>query len=90
MAISARPISSEKKTVGAPACTEALRATSIASVDLPMAGRAAMMIICPPAKPLVIASSSLKPVGTPSMPPVALFALLISSRAASTARCSGT
>ena len=43
----------------------AARQMSTASVDLPIAGRAAMMISCPPWRPLVRLSRSTKPVGTP-------------------------
>ena len=46
------------------------RAMSSAQVDLPTAGRAAMTIIWPGCRPLVRASKSVKPVGTPTMSPL--------------------
>ena len=45
------------------------RARSRPSVDLPIAGRAAMMISCPGCSPLVSASRSANPVGTPTICP---------------------
>ena len=68
MVISLRLISSEKITEVMPCLIDADRRMSRASVDLPMAGRAAMTIIWPGCRPLVSRSSSTKPVGTPTMP----------------------
>ena len=65
IAISLRPISSEKKIVGKLCVIAAVRAKSSARVDLPIAGRAAMMIICPGWSPFVSWSSPEKPVGMP-------------------------
>ena len=89
MAISLRLISREKITEVMPCLMEAERATSSASVDLPMAGRAAITIICPPWKPCVSSSSSWNPVGTPCMPE-RLPAASISSTVASMTSFSGT
>ena len=90
MAISLRPISREKTTTGRSWWIAAARAKSSASVDLPMAGRAARMIIWPGCRPLVRASSWAKPVGTPIICPSRPFAASISSTAAVTASESGT
>ena len=45
------------------------RAKSIPSVDFPMPGRAATMIIWPACRPLVTSSRSVNPVGTPKDTP---------------------
>ena len=60
----------------------AARAKSRARVDLPMAGRAAMTTIWLGCRPLVRASRSAKPVGTPVSTPLRLPMASISSRAA--------
>ena len=83
MAISARPISREKKRVGLSDLIAALRAMSKANVDLPIAGLAATMISCPGWKPFVRASRSVNPVGTPTRLPSRFCAASISSIAAS-------
>ena len=57
IAISLRPISSEKKIVGMSCLIAAERAKSSASVDFPSAGRAATMISWPGCRPLVSWSS---------------------------------
>ena len=62
---------------------DADRQKSRASVDLPTAGRAATMIICPPENPLTSSSRSAKPVGTPPVVPSLLEIASISSRVAS-------
>ena len=72
MVISLRLISSEKITEVMPCLIDAARAMSSASVDLPMAGRAARTIIWPGCRPLVSRSRSVKPVGTPTMPVAAV------------------
>ncbi len=66
MAISLRPISSEKKMHGAFDLIAAARAKSSASVDFPMAGRAASTIIWPGCRPLVSWSRPAKPVDASS------------------------
>ena len=48
---------------------------------LPTAGRAAMTIICPACRPLVSASRSANPVGTPVIPPPCAPIASISSSA---------
>ncbi len=90
IAISLLPISSEKRIDGRSWWIDAARAKSSASVDLPIAGRAATMIICPGWKPLVSSSRSAKPVGTPVNLPSVCLAASISSIAAVTASVSGT
>ena len=65
IAISWLLISREKMSEVIPCFMDAERQKSRASVDLPMAGRAATMIICPPCRPWVSSSRSVKPVGTP-------------------------
>ena len=65
IAISCELISSEKIRDVMPCFMDAERQKSRASVDLPMAGRAATMIIWPPCRPWVSSSRSVKPVGTP-------------------------
>ena len=65
IAISLRPISSEKKIVGRLCLIAAARAKSSASVDFPIAGRAATTIIWPGCRPLVSWSRPAKPVGMP-------------------------
>ena len=65
MAISWLLISREKIREVMPCLIDADRQKSRASVDFPMAGRAATMIICPPWRPWVSSSRSMKPVGTP-------------------------
>ncbi len=83
MVISVLSISREKMTEVWPLWIEAERSTSMPRVVLPMAGRPAKMIICPPWRPWVSSSSSAKPVGTPvTWPPrfwVASIALRVSS-----------
>ena len=69
MTISLRLISRLKNAVASLCLMAAERAKSSASVDLPTAGRAAMMIIWPPCNPLVRLSNDVKPVGTPLSPP---------------------
>ena len=90
IAISLLPISSEKNTDGRSFVIDAARAKSSASVDFPMAGRAATMIICPGWNPLVRSSRSAKPVGTPVNLPSVCLAASISSIATVTASESGT
>ena len=90
IAISLRPISREKSTVGKLCLIAAARAKSSASVDLPIAGRAAMMIIWPGCRPLVSWSRPAKPVGMPVICPSRPRAASISSMAALTATSSGT
>ena len=90
IAISLRPISSEKKIVGMLLPMAAERAMSSASVDLPSAGRAAMMISCPGCRPFVSESSSANPVGTPTIWPPRPLASSISSEATLIASMSGT
>ena len=65
MVISERVISRLKKQLVRLLWIDAARHRSRASVDLPMAGRAATMIIWPACRPLVRSSRSAKPVGTP-------------------------
>ena len=65
IAISCELISSEKMSDVMPCFMDAERQKSRASVDLPIAGRAATMIIWPPCRPWVSSSRSVKPVGTP-------------------------
>src|SRR5699024_3195136 len=81
--ISVLSISSEKITEVWPLWIEAERSTSMPRVVLPIAGRPAKMIICPPCRPCVRSSSSAKPVGTPvTCPPrvwVASIVLRVSS-----------
>ncbi len=89
MAISLRPISREKITLGRLLLMEQARAKSSASVDLPMAGRAAMTIIWPGCRPLVRESRSVKPVGTPDICPLREPMASISSRAPSMMSPSG-
>ena len=67
MTISLRPISREKMALVRLFFTDAARAKSSPTVDLPIAGRAATMIICPGWKPLVSSSRSANPVGMPPM-----------------------
>ena len=62
---------------------EADRQKSTASVDFPMAGRAATMIIWPGWSPPVSSSSSMKPVGTPVSAPLSRFWAASISRLAS-------
>lgn len=89
MAISLRPISSEKITLGSLCWIEQARAKSSARVDFPIAGRAAMTIIWPGWSPLVSASKSAKPVGTPDIWPLREPIDSISSRAPSMMSASG-
>ena len=65
MVISERVISRLKKQLVRLLWIDAARHRSSASVDFPMAGRAATMIIWPACRPLVRSSRSAKPVGTP-------------------------
>ena len=81
MVISLRPISRLKNAVVSCVLIAAARAKSRASVDLPIAGRAAMTIIWPGCSPLVSESRSAKPVGTPVIPPPRLPMASISSSA---------
>ncbi len=81
MTISLRLISSEKMTLVRPCLMEADRARSSPRVDLPSAGRAAMMTSWPGCRPLVRASRSVKPVGTPTIWPPRLPMASISARA---------
>ena len=69
MVISDLLISSEKIAEVRPFLMEHALEKSRARVLLPIAGRAAMMIIWPACRPLVIWSSSEKPVGTPTLAP---------------------
>ena len=69
MMISDLLISSEKTALVRPCLIEHERAKSRPSVDLPRPGRAATTIIWPGCRPLVAASRSAKPVGTPSATP---------------------
>ena len=66
---SVRFISSEKYAEAMLLWTAAERQMSMARVDFPPPGRAAMMIIWPARSPLSLESNSEKPVGTPSSPP---------------------
>ena len=63
--ISVRDISSEKMALVRLFLMLAARAKSSPTVDFPMAGRAATTIIWPACRPLVSASRSANPVGTP-------------------------
>jgi hypothetical protein len=69
MTISDLLISSENTALVMPCLTEQERAKSSPRVDLPRPGRAATTIICPGCRPLVAASRSANPVGTPSATP---------------------
>ena len=69
MVISVRPISSEKTTAAISCLIAAERTMSRPIVDFPIAGRAAMTIIWPGCRPLVRASRSVNPVGTPVISP---------------------
>ena len=73
-----------------PFLIDAARAKSSASVDLPIAGRAAMTIIWPGCRPLVSASRSGNPVGTPVSSPPRLPIASISSSAPGMISDSGT
>ncbi len=90
IAISLRPISRLKKIDGMSYLMLAARAKSSANVDLPSAGRAATMMSWPGCRPLVSASRSAKPVGTPVIWPSLPLAASISSMATVTASVSGT
>ena len=79
MVISVLDISSEKITAVLWCFTAACRAMSNASVDFPIPGRAATMIICPGCSPLVRLSRSANPVGTPAACPPAIAIASISS-----------
>ena len=65
MVISERVISRLKKQLAMLLWIDAARQKSRPSVDFPIAGRAATMIIWPACRPLVRSSRSAKPVGTP-------------------------
>ena len=64
-ASSASDISSENSATGLPCSIAAFSAMFVTSADLPIEGRAAMMIRLPGWKPPVISSRSLKPDGVP-------------------------
>jgi hypothetical protein len=68
---------------------DADRQKSSARVDLPTAGRAATITICPPENPLSSSSRSANPVGTPPVVPSLLEIASISSRVASMIEESG-
>ncbi|CAM5487085.1 hypothetical protein STENM327S_02858 [Streptomyces tendae] len=76
-------------TLGRLFLIQAARAKSSARVDLPIAGRAAMTIICPGCRPLVSESKSVKPVGTPVISPLRDPMASISSSAPSMMSPSG-
>ncbi len=90
MTISDLLISSENTTLVRPCFTEHDLAKSSPSVDLPNPGRAATTIICPGCRPLVTASRSAKPVGTPSATPPREAMASISSIVGWSSSSSGT